>query len=200
MAQTGRCRAWHGPGTRGSKEEEVVTEKKHLFLLLLRQLQPRFPPPLPHEMEHPLPITSRLRTRTITIDLPVSAIPPGPSVPQLGTWAGVFIPTCEFMWSVLLFVRFGIITGQSGWLVALLIVGLCACTVVITGSSIAAIATNGIPTGGVFAILEKSFGFGIGGAIALIYYIGLVILIAVEIQGSGESIESGWRQLSHPSP
>lgn len=73
--------------------------------------------------------------------------------------------------------------SEAGVIVALALVIGCALLVGISSSSIAAISTNGIPRGGVFQILERSFGIGIGGSIALVYYLGIVILIAVEIVG-----------------
>ena len=106
----------------------------------------------------------------------------------LDTFRGVVVPTCEFMWSILLFVRFGVITAQAGLLATLGMMVLCAVTVGITTSSVSAIAANGVPRGGVHAILDRSLGVGIGGAITTIYYIGVVILIAVELQGSGRHI------------
>lgn len=103
---------------------------------------------------------------------------------NLGTFVGVFVPTCEFMWSVLLFVRFGYIVGQAGILVAGWIILLCMLTIGLTASSLSAIATNGIPSAGVYHILEKSLGRGLGGGIALLYYAGVTLLVSIEIVGS----------------
>lgn len=36
-----------------------------------------------------------------------------PKKEKLGLWSGVVIPTTEFMWSVLIFIRFGFIVGEG---------------------------------------------------------------------------------------
>ncbi|KAI9138310.1 amino acid permease-domain-containing protein [Paraphysoderma sedebokerense] len=107
---------------------------------------------------------------------------------KLGTFKGVLVPTCEFAWSVLIFIRFGYIVGEAGVLCSIAITFISALTVAITVASISAIATNGVPTGGVLHILTKSLGTGIGGAISLIYCIGVAIFISVEVVGSVQGL------------
>jgi hypothetical protein len=124
------------------------------------------------------------RTRTITVEDSVGFTP---EHHRLGCVRGVVIPTCEFMWSVLLFVRFGAITGRAGVLVSVVIICLCSACVSITSTSISAIATNGAQRGGgVHDILTRSLGTGLGGGIALLYYLGVMMLISVEVVGSGK--------------
>ncbi|KAL7749097.1 hypothetical protein RI367_005502 [Sorochytrium milnesiophthora] len=107
---------------------------------------------------------------------------------KLGTLKGVTIPTCEFMWSVIIFIRFGLIVAQAGLVYAIGIMLLAATTVALTVTSISAIATNGVPSGGVLYVLTKSLGSGIGGAIALIYAVGVAIFISVELVGSVQGL------------
>lgn len=85
---------------------------------------------------------------------------------KLGTFRGVLLPTCEFMWSVLIFIRFGWIVGSLGIGMTWALIFLCALNVAITMSSLSAITTNGIPRGNVVNMLTKSLGSGLGGAIA----------------------------------
>ncbi|RUS33756.1 hypothetical protein BC938DRAFT_484097 [Jimgerdemannia flammicorona] len=102
---------------------------------------------------------------------PISLAQPHGSNPSsglaLGTFRGVILPTCEFMWSVLIFIRFGWIVGSLGVAVAWALILLCAANVAITVSSLSAIATNGIPRGNVVHMLTKSLGSGLGGAITI---------------------------------
>ena len=110
---------------------------------------------------------------------------------KLGLVRGAVIPTCEFMWSVLVFVRFGFILGQTGLLATIGLTAFCALVAFLTASSIAAIATNGvhrIMEGGIYRILEQSLGHGFGGSIALLYFIGLMLLTGIEIVGSVQSV------------
>ncbi|KAI3632094.1 hypothetical protein MIR68_009930 [Amoeboaphelidium protococcarum] len=103
-----------------------------------------------------------------------------------GAFTGTIVPTLEFMWSVLIFVRFGQILGEAGLLVTIAVVLLCLAVVTITGSSISAIATNGNIHGGLQEILGHALGQSLAISICATYYLGLVVLIAVEIVGSVE--------------
>lgn len=146
------------------------------------------------------------RTRTRSSTLVVVDIPPSPGYSATGagtgtgtqqllfprfthrlhaTFTGVTLPTLEFQWSILLFVRFASVLASSGLLPTVAILLVCALTVAMTVSSVSAIATNGMPRGGVHAVLDRSLGVGIGGGITLIYYAGLAVLVAVELHGSG---------------
>ncbi|KNE60873.1 hypothetical protein AMAG_18702 [Allomyces macrogynus ATCC 38327] len=109
--------------------------------------------------------------------------------------SGVTIPTCEFMWSVLIFVRFGHIVGEAGLLAGLALLLLCAGTVAITATSVAAIATNGLPRDGVVQVMTRVLGSGIGGTITLIFGLGVAIFSSVEVVGSVQGLleASGWQ-------
>ncbi|KAJ3349731.1 hypothetical protein GGF32_005304 [Allomyces javanicus] len=114
---------------------------------------------------------------------------------KVGFVKGVTIPTCEFMWSVLIFVRFGHIVGEAGLLVGLALLLLCAGTVAITATSVAAIATNGLPRDGVVQVMTRVLGSGIGGTITLIFGLGVAIFSSVEVVGSVQGLleASGWQ-------
>ncbi|KAI3648409.1 hypothetical protein MP228_006263 [Amoeboaphelidium protococcarum] len=103
-----------------------------------------------------------------------------------GAFTGTIVPTLEFMWSVLIFVRFGQILGEAGLLATIAVVLMCLAVVTITGSSISAIATNGNIHGGLQEILGHALGQSLAVSICATYYLGLVVLIAVEIVGSVE--------------
>ena len=109
---------------------------------------------------------------------------------KLGTFAGVFVPTLLNVLSVLMFLRFGFILGQTG------VIGmlgklrlhspssqliqpgmLIACYAInlLTTMSISAIATNGtVRGGGAYYLISRSLGPEFGGSIGLVLYLGFV--------------------------
>jgi amino acid transporter len=87
-------------------------------------------------------------------------------------------------------IRFGLIVGQVGTGVALLLVLYCALGVSLTLTSISAIASNDIPLGGVQSVLVTTLGTGIGYAITLVYTFGVTVFAAIEIVGSVSGILS----------
>ncbi|KAN0075644.1 Amino acid permease domain containing protein [Elaphomyces granulatus] len=94
---------------------------------------------------------------------------------KLGTFSGVFVPTTLNVLSILMFLRFGFILGQSGvlgmlgMLIAAYIINL------FTTMSISAIATNGtVRGGGAYYLISRSLGPEFGGSIGLVFYMGFV--------------------------
>ncbi|EXJ78955.1 hypothetical protein A1O3_08455 [Capronia epimyces CBS 606.96] len=94
---------------------------------------------------------------------------------KLGTLSGVFVPTSLNVLSILMFIRFGFILGQSG------VVGMLAMLVaaylidLVTTLSISAVASNGIVRGGgAYYLISRSLGPEFGGAIGLVSYLGFV--------------------------
>ncbi|KAJ3268011.1 hypothetical protein HK104_005522, partial [Borealophlyctis nickersoniae] len=117
-------------------------------------------------------------SRTITAVTEAESNPDAQQSEKLGTFRGVVVPTVEFI------IRFGVIVGEAGIIAAVLVTVFSAACAAITMTSIAAIATNTIPRGGVYSVLLTSLGSGIGGGISIMYYLGLVMLSAIEIVGS----------------
>ena len=95
---------------------------------------------------------------------------------KLNTFSGVFVPTSLNVLSILMFIRFGFILGQTGLLgmLALLIV---AYTInLFTAFSISAVASNGIVRGGgAYYLISRSLGPEFGGSIGIVSYIGFVL-------------------------
>ncbi|EXJ96485.1 hypothetical protein A1O1_01611 [Capronia coronata CBS 617.96] len=94
---------------------------------------------------------------------------------KLGTFSGVFVPTSLNVLSILMFIRFGFILGQSG------VVGMLAMLVaaylidLVTTLSISAVASNGVVRGGgAYYLISRSLGPEFGGAIGLVSYMGFV--------------------------
>jgi potassium/chloride transporter 9 len=101
--------------------------------------------------------------------------PPEAKFAKLGTFAGVFVPTTLNVLSILMFLRFGFILGQSGvagimgMLVAAYAIDL------LTIMSVSAIATNGtVRGGGAYYLISRSLGPEFGGSIGIVFYLGQV--------------------------
>ncbi|KAL9072383.1 MAG: hypothetical protein Q9157_005106 [Trypethelium eluteriae] len=104
--------------------------------------------------------------------------PPRPSkgTPKLGTFAGAFVPVSLNVLSILMFLRFGFILGQSGFLGMIGMLAGCYLLNLLTTLSISAIATNGtVRGGGAYYLISRSLGPEFGGAIGIVFYLGLVL-------------------------
>ncbi|KAM0163387.1 hypothetical protein ACHAPG_001311 [Botrytis cinerea] len=109
--------------------------------------------------------------------IPRSGLGPRPIGGQekLGMFSGVYVPTCLNVLSILMFLRFGFILGQSGILGML---GMLVASYVInfiTTFSLSAIASNGtVRGGGAYYLISRSLGPEFGGSIGLVFYLGFV--------------------------
>lgn len=132
-----------------------------------------------------------------------SKVRTGPSgTKKLGTFSGVFVPTTLNILSILMFIRFGFILGQSGVLgmmgrtTAVLyrcirsltaIIGMLIAAYAIsllTTMSISAIATNGtVRGGGAYYLISRSLGPEFGGSIGVVFYMGLVFSTGMNAVG-----------------
>jgi len=105
----------------------------------------------------------------------------------LGTLAGVYFPTIQNIFGVILFIRLPWIVGLAGIWQALLIVGFCCLTTLLTAISMSAIATNGkIPAGGSYFMISRSLGPGFGGAVGMQFYLATTVASAMYILGAVE--------------
>ncbi|EER25325.1 amino acid permease family protein [Coccidioides posadasii C735 delta SOWgp] len=94
---------------------------------------------------------------------------------KLGTFSGVFVPTTLNVLSILMFLRFGFILGQSGVLGMLGMLVASYMINLVTTMSISAIATNGtVRGGGAYYLISRSLGPEFGGSIGTVFYIGCV--------------------------
>ena len=103
---------------------------------------------------------------------------------KLGTFSGVFVPTSLNVLSILMFLRFGMILGQSGvvgmmgMLIASYIINL------VTTLSISAVASNGtVREGGAYYLISRSLGPEFGGSIGIVFYLGSVFNSAMNAVG-----------------
>ena len=87
---------------------------------------------------------------------------------KFGTFMGVFVPCCQNILGVILFLRLGTIVGQAGVNMTLVVVGLCCLCTFMTSLSLSAIATNGaIKSGGPYYLISRALGPEFGGAVGL---------------------------------
>ncbi|KAG6038513.1 hypothetical protein E4U41_004130 [Claviceps citrina] len=104
--------------------------------------------------------------------------------PKLGMASGVYIPVCLNIMSILMFLRFGLILGQVGFvgIVALLVTAYCIDLLTIL--SLSAIASNGeVKGGGAYYLISRSLGPEFGGAIGIVFFLAQALNTAMNIAG-----------------
>jgi len=106
---------------------------------------------------------------------------------NLGTLMGVYLPTIQNIFGVILFIRMTWIVGTCGWLEGFLAVFVCSGTTMLTAISMSAIATNGVvPAGGSYFMISRALGPEFGGAVGILFYIGTTFAGAMYIIGAVE--------------
>jgi len=112
---------------------------------------------------------------------------------KLGMFSGVYVPTCLNVLSIIMFLRFGMITGtleyatkSSGTLTEYMagqagVLGIFGMLIasyainLITTFSLSAIASNGtVRGGGAYYLISRSLGPEFGGSIGVVFYLGFV--------------------------
>ncbi|VDI47647.1 solute carrier family 12 (potassium/chloride transporter), member 4/5/6, partial [Mytilus galloprovincialis] len=106
---------------------------------------------------------------------------------KLGTLFGVYLPTIQNIFGVLLFIRMTWIVGMAGLFESLGIVVICCLTTMLTAISMSAIATNGVvPAGGSYFMISRALGPEFGGAVGILFYLGTTVASSMYIIGSVE--------------
>ena len=117
------------------------------------------------------------------------AILPHPG--NLGTFAGVFIPSVLTILGIILFLRLGYVVGNAGLGKALVIIGLANGISVLTSISLSAIATNlKVKGGGDYYLISRTLGVRYGGAIGIVLFLAQAVSIAFYCIGFGEALVS----------
>ena len=116
---------------------------------------------------------------------------------KFGTFGGVFTPNVLTILGVIMFLRFGQITGQAGVGHALLIL-LCAKLITsLTSFSLAAIATNTrVKGGGAYYLISRSLGVEFGGGIAFVFYLAQSVSVAMYVIGFAEAFVAAYPEIS----
>jgi len=118
---------------------------------------------------------------------PVQVIPEKPG--GLGTFGGVFTPSILTILGVIMYLRFGWVVGNVGLLGSLLIVSLSTSITLLTGFSIAAIATDQrVRVGGAYYMISRSLGIEPGGAVGIPLYLAQGLSVALYTVGFAESV------------
>lgn len=107
-----------------------------------------------------------------------------------GAFAGVFVPTCENMWGVLIFLRFFTIVGQAGIGQALCAVFLSFCCAFCTTSSMSATVSSGglVSKGGPYYMISRALGPCVGASVGIMYWLAITMLAVLETLGAVEGI------------
>lgn len=105
----------------------------------------------------------------------VGSLRPIGGTEKLNTFSGVFVPTSLNVLSILMFIRFGFILGQSGVVGMLAMLSAAYLINLVTTMSISAVASNGtVRGGGAYYLISRSLGPEFGGAIGIVSYLGFV--------------------------
>jgi amino acid transporter len=108
---------------------------------------------------------------------------------RFGTFEGVFTPTILTILGVIMYLRLGWVVGNAGFGGALVIILLAKVVTITTGLAIASMTSNvKIGDGGSYAIISRSLGLEIGGAVGLPLYLSQSLGAAMYIVGFTE----GW--------
>ncbi|MCO4745872.1 MAG: Na-K-Cl cotransporter, partial [Proteobacteria bacterium] len=110
--------------------------------------------------------------------------------PKFGTFTGVFTPTLLTILGVIMYVRIGWVVGNAGVAGAMAIMGLGLLITACTGLSLSSIATNTrIGAGGPYAIMNRSLGLEVGGAIGIPLYLTRPLGVAMYVFGFREGVQ-----------
>lgn len=114
---------------------------------------------------------------------------------KLGTFEGVLIPTTLNVLSILMFLRFSFIVGQTGFVGSLGLLIISYSLNLLTVLSISAISTNGtVRGGGAYYMISRCLGPEFGGSIGIVFYIGQVLNAGMNIVGFFEPLMLNYGQ------
>uniref|UniRef100_A0A5S6QB19 Amino acid permease/ SLC12A domain-containing protein n=1 Tax=Trichuris muris TaxID=70415 RepID=A0A5S6QB19_TRIMR len=106
---------------------------------------------------------------------------------KLGTLLGVYLPTIQNVFGVIMFIRLHWIVGMAGLCHALIIVILCCLVTFFTSISLAAIATNGVfEEGGPYFVIARNLSPEFGGAIGVLFFLANAVATSMYVVGNIE--------------
>jgi len=116
---------------------------------------------------------------------------------KFGTFGGVFTPNVLTILGVIMFLRFGQITGQAGVVHGVLILVCAKLITSLTSFSLAAIATNTrVKGGGAYYLISRSLGIEFGGGIAFVFYLAQSVSVAMYVIGFAETFVAAYPHLA----
>ena len=108
---------------------------------------------------------------------------------QFGTFGGVFTPSILMILGAIMFMRANFVTGQAGVIRTVLILLIAEGIAVCTALSMSAVATNmKVRGGGAYFMISRVLGPEFGGAIGLVYFLGLALSVPFYILGFSEAL------------
>ncbi|KAJ5080454.1 solute carrier family 12 [Anaeramoeba ignava] len=120
-----------------------------------------------------------------------------PTKNKLTTFGGVYSTVLESIVSLIYFLRFGWVLGESGLLEMFAMLALAYIVVGFTVLSISAIATNGrMGVGGAYYMVSRSLGPEFGGAVGILFFFANITASALYCLGFTEAFMDlfGWDQ------
>ena len=115
---------------------------------------------------------------------------------RFGTFGGVFTPSLLTILGVIMFLRFNAVVGYAGLGWALAILAGAKAITLITGLSLASIATNmRVKGGGAYYLISRSLGPEFGGVIAVFFFIAQAIAVTLYVFGFTEALFSAFPDL-----
>ncbi|MFL3051511.1 MAG: amino acid permease [Candidatus Neomarinimicrobiota bacterium] len=107
---------------------------------------------------------------------------------KFGTFEGVFTPTILTILGAIMYLRLGWVVGNAGFGGALIIILLAKLVTITTGLAIASMSSNiRIGAGGSYAIISRSLGLEIGGAIGIPLFLSQALSGAMYVIGFSEA-------------
>lgn len=108
---------------------------------------------------------------------------------KLGVFLGVFVPTMNTIFGVVVFLRWGWAVGQAGLLQVTVMVLIGHAIALLTCASVSAICTNGeVGPGGAYYIISRALGPEFGGSIGALFYIAQATGVAFYMLGLAETV------------
>jgi len=111
---------------------------------------------------------------------------------KLSTFAGVFTPTVLTILGTIMYLRTGFVVGNAGMVGAIVIILAAHVITITTGLAVSSVATNTrVGAGGAFAIISKSLGLEVGGAVGIPLFFAQGISVGLYVLGFSEA----WQRL-----
>ena len=108
---------------------------------------------------------------------------------KFGAWDGVCAGCLLNIFGVIMFLRVGWMVGQAGVLAALGIILISSVVTTLTTLSMSAICTNGtILGGGAYYIISRALGPSAGGAIGILFSLGMMVAVSLYLIGFAETL------------
>uniref|UniRef100_A0A914UYK5 Solute carrier family 12 member 6 n=1 Tax=Plectus sambesii TaxID=2011161 RepID=A0A914UYK5_9BILA len=108
---------------------------------------------------------------------------------NLGVVLGVYLPTIQHIFGVIMFLRLFWIVGIMGVTQSFAMISLCCFCTFLTCISMSAIATNGVvESGGSYFMISRNLGPEFGTAVGVLFYLANAVAAAMYLVGSVEII------------